>query len=102
MSMESYHEMSKEEWYERAQKKAEEIALELDPQLQVEVKNILVSKEKDAKEPKETLALKFSHKENPDMKWTMEIGENDEYIEKEMKETIQKIYLEQIKAGIKH
>jgi len=84
--------ISREEWYLKAQKKAESFLQDIDPDLHVEVDYRKIISE--GKEEPKRFVLSFTHKSKPDLKWMVGIREDDEYIENKLEGVVEKIYSE--------
>lgn len=83
--------MSSYNWYHKAKGQAEKFLPDLDHSLEVEVEETSISPYDGGDEYK-TYALVFSHGSNPNLNWTMEIQENDEFVADELEEVVKKIY----------
>jgi len=81
--------------YIKAREKAESFLADIDPDLEVDVQESLVTPNDTSKEKYSSTTLRFSHKSNPFIHWTMEIGEDDEYKNEKLETGIRKIYQEQ-------
>lgn len=85
-------------YYDKARAKAEAVLRELDPELQVSVVMVDVKPDSPARAAYDTLALKFFSLSRPDLKWTMEVKESDEYIDGRLAEVVKAIYRDKVKA----
>ena len=88
--------MTDEEWYDTARAKISSFLRDLDPHLKVEVGPVTVTNDKKVHD---TLALSFTSDEDPNLKWTMEIGKDSNYIENKLESVVRKIYHER-RGGI--
>ena len=81
-------------WYEKALRKVREFLPALDKDFVVDVHPVRITETpgKPFAEYRSTLALAFSHQTDPRMKWTMQIGENDDYIENRLQEIVTAMY----------
>ena len=90
MSFESREKLlTDEEWYDTARAKVNSFINELDPHLRAEVGPATVTNDKKVYD---TLALSFTSDEDPNLKWTMEIGKDSDYIENKLESVVRKIY----------
>ncbi|HSX24549.1 MAG TPA: hypothetical protein VLG69_01125 [Candidatus Andersenbacteria bacterium] len=83
-------------WYVKALKKVQGFLPELDPGLVVAIRSIRVTTTpgKSYAEYRSTLALAFAHRTDQNMRWTMVIGENDEYIEIRLQDVVTELFRE--------
>jgi len=86
-------------YYERACSKAHDIIETLDPNLTVAVDEVLVGPDDPNGQEYRTYVLRFAHRRKPDLRWTMEIEENDEYIERELERAVRRIYQRKLLDG---
>ncbi|MFA5854663.1 MAG: hypothetical protein WC866_06355 [Patescibacteria group bacterium] len=66
-------------WYEKAKSKAEEFLAKSDPDMRVEVVKVDLTLN-DGTDLQGAYALKFSSETDPSMRWTMSVGDSDEYL----------------------
>jgi hypothetical protein len=78
-------------WYETARQKAESFLPDIDPNLfvSVEKRRFIPS---DGTESRDAVLLRFQHRTNAELNWTMSIDPNREYLDKKLEEGIRKIY----------
>ena len=68
---------------------------DLDNALEVEVEETEITPS-DGGDNYLTSVLVFSHGSNPNLQWTMEVQENDEFIDHELETVIKRIYFERV------
>jgi len=91
MSIEKPNEKgSIEQIYENARSKAELFLENIDPALNVEVSSVVVTP-KDGEEYN-AIVLRFTHNEDPSIKWTMEVEDNDDYLNNEFEKAVRTAY----------
>lgn len=88
--------MTQRDWYEKALRKARKFLPQIDRDLAVAVRasRITTTPWKPYAEHRPTLTLAFSHRIITRINWTMEIAENDEYVEKELQEVVTRLFKE--------
>ena len=87
--------MSSYPWYHKANLRVEQFLHDLDPALEVEVEETEITPS-DGGDNYMTSVLVFSHGSNPNLNWTMEVQENDEFIENQLEQIVRKIYFERV------
>lgn len=87
--------VSSAEWYRRAKTKIKGFLQDLDPTLRVSVESVTVTPP-NSEQRYDTWVLRFTSTSNPELNWTMEIEESDEYIETRFEATVRKIYQERM------
>ncbi|MDA0735294.1 MAG: hypothetical protein O2909_12090 [Chloroflexi bacterium] len=87
--------MSTYHWYHKAQAQVKKFLPDLDPDLEVEVEETEITLNDGGKDYK-TFSLVFSHVSNPNLRWTMEIQENDGFIDNELESVIRRIYFARV------
>jgi len=85
--------------YIKAREKAESFLADIDPELEVDIQESRVTPNDTSKGECSATTLRFSHKSNPFIQWTIEIGEDDEYINNKLETGVREIYQEQ-KANV--
>lgn len=85
---------SQRPWYTKALRKVQEFLPALDKDLVVDVHPVRITETpgKPFAEYRSTLALSFSHPTDPRLKWAMQIGESDDYIENKLQEVVTAMY----------
>ena len=83
-------------WYIQAKEKAESFLPSIDPNLEVDIEESIVTPDDKSKDKYETLSLIFTHRKRPDFRWTMEIEKSDQYIENKLEEVVRKVYREKV------
>ena len=78
--------------YVKAKEKAESFLASIDPDLEVDAQHSVVTPAEKSKEKYTATVLRFSHKTNPFIHWTMEIGEDDSYINDRLEIAVRNIY----------
>ena len=87
--------MSSYSWYNRAKLRVEQFLPDLDYALEVEVEETEITPS-DGGENYVTSVLVFSHDSNPNLHWTMEVHENDYFIDHELESVVRRIYFERV------
>lgn len=87
--------MSSFNWYHKAKVRAEKFLPGLDRNLEVDVEETSISPY-DGGAEYQTYALVFSHESNPNLNWTMEVQENDDFVENELEAVVKKIYFQRV------
>jgi hypothetical protein len=85
--------LSSRDFYDKAKVKVESILPDIDPALRIEIEQVTVTPS-SPKRPYSTLALRFTSSSHPEVTWTMELEETDDYIEHRLEPAIRKIYSE--------
>ena len=83
------------DWYQKAKEKIESFLPELDPNLEVDVDTTTVTLNQGDREYT-TFVLVFSHQSNSNLQWTMEVEEEDFYIENELEKIVKDIYFQRV------
>ena len=83
------------DWYQRAKEKIESFLPALDPNLEVDVDTTTVTPNQGGEEYK-TFVLVFSHQTNSNLQWTMEVEEEDFYIQNELENIVRDIYFQRV------
>jgi hypothetical protein len=83
-------------WYAKAREKVESFLSDIDPDLEVDIESSVVTPDDPGKSEYRTDALIFTHRTKPDLRWTMEIEESDDYIDNQLEGVIRKIYRQNI------
>ena len=83
------------DWYQKAKQKIESFLPELDPNLEVDVDTTTVTPNQ-GDDQYTTFVLVFSHKSNSNLQWTMEVEEEDFYIENELEKIVKDIYFQRV------
>tara|TARA_B100000749_G_C18130442_1_gene343653 strand:+ start:276 stop:542 length:267 start_codon:yes stop_codon:yes gene_type:complete len=83
------------EWYQKAKQKIESFLPELDPNLEVDVDTTTVTPNQ-GDDQYTTFVLVFSHQTNSNLQWTMEVEEEDFYIENELEKIVKEIYFQRV------
>jgi hypothetical protein len=91
-----HHGETSKEYYEKACAKAQLFIKEIDPDLTVSVGQVVVRPARPDSQEYRTYALRFSHKTRATVSWTMEIEEDNAYIEKRLEEIVRQIYKNKI------
>lgn len=86
-----------EEWLERAQDKVLSFLPDLDMNLNVGIENRRIYPYQG--ESYDGIVLAFTHEKNPNVQWTMDIGQDEDYIENHLEGAVRKIYTEQISGA---
>lgn len=81
-------------WYETARQKAESFLPNIDPELLVSVEKRKLSPDDPHSSPRDTVVLRFQHRTNSRVKWTMSIEPSREYIDNQLEQAVIKIYQE--------
>jgi hypothetical protein len=87
--------MSSFNWYHQAKVRAEKFLPDLDHNLEVDVEETSITPY-DGGDTYQTYALVFSHGSNPNLNWTMEVQESDDFVENELEAVVKKIYFERV------
>ena len=82
-------------WYQKAKQKIESFLPELDPSLEVDVDTTTVTPNQ-GDDQYTTFVLVFSHQTNSNLQWTMEVEEEDFYIENELEKIVKEIYFQRV------
>ncbi|KAB2879094.1 hypothetical protein F9K33_10375 [bacterium] len=83
-------------FYQRALEKVNSYIKEIDPDLRSEIASFTITPNDPSAEKYTTFALKFFSVSKPKLNWTMEIEQNDNYINNRLENIIKKIYKEQL------
>ena len=83
------------EWYQKAKQKIESFLPELDPNLEVDVDTTTVTPNQ-GDDQYTTFVLVFSHQTNSNLQWTMEVEEEEFYIENELEKIVKEIYFQRV------
>ena len=83
------------DWYQKAKQKIESFLPELDPNLEVDVDTTTVTRNQ-GDDQYTTFVLVFSHQTNSNLQWTMEVEEEDFYIENELEKIVREIYFQRV------
>ena len=83
------------EWYQKAKQKIESFLPELDPNLEVDVDTTTVTPNQ-GDDQYTTFVLVFSHQTNSNLQWTMEVEEEDFYIENDLEKIVKEIYFQRV------
>ena len=83
------------DWYQKAKQKIESFLPELDPNLEVDVDKTTVTPNQ-GDDQYTTFVLVFSHQSNSNLQWTMEVEEEDFYIENELEKIVKDIYFQRV------
>ncbi len=83
------------DWYTKARERIEQFLPNLDENLEVDLDTTEIAPN-DGSTEYSTFVLVFSHPSNPNLKWTMEIRMDEEYIEHELEQIVTNIYLERV------
>ena len=83
------------DWYQKAKQKIESFLTELDPNLEVDVDTTTVTPNQ-GDDQYTTFVLVFSHQTNSNLQWTMEVEEEDFYIENELEKIVKEIYFQRV------
>ncbi len=87
--------MSTYHWYHKAKARVEACLPDLDSDLEVEVEETSITPS-DGGDDYQTFVLVFSHTTNTNLRWTMEVEAEDEFIDHELEEVVKKIYFERV------
>ncbi|MCH8896858.1 MAG: hypothetical protein IIC33_00995 [Chloroflexi bacterium] len=87
--------MSTFHWYRKAKLRVEEFLPDLDNDLEVEVEETSITPSDGGDEYK-TFVLVFAHTSNPNLRWTLEVKAEDDFIDHELEEVVKKIYFERV------
>ena len=83
------------DWYQKAKEKIDSFLAELDPNLEVDVDTTTVTPNQ-GDDQYTTFVLVFSHQTNSNLQWTMEVEEEDFYIENELEKIVKDIYFQRV------
>ena len=83
------------DWYQKAKQKIESFLPVLDPNLEVDVDTTTVTPNQ-GDDQYTTFVLVFSHQSNSNLQWTMEVEEEDFYIENELEKIVRDIYFQRV------
>ena len=83
------------DWYQKAKQKIESFLPELDPNLEVDVDTTTVTPNQ-GDDQYTTFVLVFSHQTNSNLQWTMEVEEEDFYIENDLEKIVKEIYFQRV------
>ena len=83
------------DWYQKAKQKIESFLPELDPNLEVDVDTTTVTPNQ-GDDQYTTFVLVFSHQTNSNLQWTMEVEEEEFYIENELEKIVKEIYFQRV------
>ena len=83
------------DWDQKAKQKIESFLPELDPNLEVDVDTTTVTPNQ-GDDQYTTFVLVFSHQTNSNLQWTMEVEEEDFYIENELEKIVKEIYFQRV------
>ena len=86
-------------WYKKAKNKVDSFIHEIDPDLSVHVADVDVTYFADPDVQQKVTVLKFEHPTDPNLRWTMEVGEDDEYIDGRLEEIVRNITTQQELEG---
>ena len=87
--------MSSYSWYHKAKLRVEQFLPDLDNGLEVEVEETAITPS-DGGDNYTTTVLVFSHDSNPNVQWTMEVQEDDNFIDHELESAVRRIYFERV------
>ena len=87
--------MTPHDWYHKAVEKISTFLPGLDPNLEVELDTTTVTPNQGG-EQYTTHVLVFSHSSNSNLQWTMEVKEDEDYIENELEQVVTNIYLQRV------
>ncbi|MEN9341884.1 MAG: hypothetical protein RIQ54_140 [Candidatus Parcubacteria bacterium] len=82
-------------WYIKAREKVLEFLPDIDPDLTVDIQESVITPDNPAMPRYETPTLIFRHASNPNIKWTMEIKKNDDYIDTKLEDGVRYLYNKQ-------
>lgn len=88
-----------EDYFQKALEKANSFIQDLDPELHVKIAEVEVTPNDPSKEKVAKRVLRFSHESIPNLNWTMEIEQNDEYIENRLEGVVRKVYEKKLEEG---
>ena len=83
------------DWYQKAKQKIESFLTELDPNLEVDV-DTTTGTPNQGDDQYTTFVLVFSHQTNSNLQWTMEVEEEEFYIENELEKIVKEIYFQRV------
>ena len=93
-------ENSERYFYEKAREKAQSFISGLNPEIEVSIEDVEVNPDDKAKVPYRTLALKFSHRSDENLNWTIEIEPSDDYIKNKLQNAVEGVYRQKIKRFV--
>ena len=82
-------------WYHKAKTRLERCLADLDHDLEVAVEETEITLN-DGGDDYQTFVLVFSHASNPNLRWTMEVQESDEFIDNELENVVRRIYFDRV------
>lgn len=82
-------------WHIKAREKAEEFLSRIDPDLEVDIQESIVTPDDKSKGEYQKTTLLFTHKSNPNIRWTMDIRNDDNWINNDLEGVVRKIYQRQ-------
>jgi hypothetical protein len=82
-------------WYIKAREKVGEFLHKIDPHLTVDIQDSVITPTDTTRARYATPTLIFRHISDPNIKWTMEIKQNDTYIDTQLEDAVRHIYKEQ-------
>jgi len=83
-------------WYIKAREKIASFLPQIDPGLEVDIRDSVITPSRGG-DRYETPTLIFTHRSKPDMKWTMEIKKDDDYINHKLEGVVRRIYKERLR-----
>ena len=87
--------MTPYDWYHKAVEKLAAFLPGLDPNLEVELDTTVITPNQGGEEYT-TFVLVFSHSSNSKLQWTMEVEQDEEYIENKLQQIVTDIYLRRV------
>ena len=87
--------MTPYDWYHKAVEKLAAFLPGLDPNLEVELDTTVITPNQGGEEYT-TFVLVFSHSSNSKLQWTMEVEQDEEYIENQLEQVVTDIYLRRV------
>lgn len=84
--------LSQLEWYDTARAKAKSFLPELDPNLEVDVEERLITPVDKTKGRYTVLVLFFRSKNDPSFRWKMRISENHDYLDNRFRQAVERAY----------
>ena len=87
--------MTPHDWYHKAVEKISTFLPGLDPNLAVELDTTTVTPNQGG-EAYTTHVLVFSHSSNSNLQWTMEVEQDEDYIENQLEQVVTNIYLQRV------
>lgn len=85
-------------WYIKAREKVESFLADIDPNLEVDIQRSIVTPDDPKKSEYSTDTLIFTHKTQPELRWTMEIEKSDNYINNRLEDIVRKVYERDVKG----